>query len=641
MSKQNSSHTVPNSVVLEFLQGVLPFSDLDVRTLSTLARECTIDFIPRGTRLMHQDRTKVDYLYLIQRGGVKLYLSAEEGREILVDFRGEGSYVGALALIRNSLANLNVETIEDSFFICIKKEPFLDLINSHPLIAQYYLKAFSDNYVNKAFAELRQGSLVSEAQNTLSLFSTRLKDVTRRPLLSIEFTRTIQEAAEKMRYNKVGSLAVVQNETVIGIVTDKDFRNKVVAGGLPLSNSIQIIMSSPLLALDASASCFDALLFMMREQIHHIGLKEDEEIKAMVTSHDFMVMQGRSPFSLFKDILNANSYTAIYDLSARIPRLVESLFGEGAKALNLGRMISALNDLVLERLLVLLQEELGPPPARFSWLLLGSEGRKEQTLRTDQDNALVYEDVSDPQKRQECAEYFSHLAQKNIEHLVQCGYPRCPGDVMASNPKWNQGCLKWKDNFRSWIAAPDPDQVLYSTIFFDFRSGYGAHELAEEIRQTITPLAGREDVFLRYLAEDCLSNRPPLTFFRNFMVEKDGENKNTLDLKTRGLVPLIDFARLMALKYGITETNTQDRLQLLNQAREISDQLYSEIVEAYEFMMQLRLAHQLRLLGEGKEPDNHINPAEFSELEKRTLKEAFGVISRVQTYIRDVFRLSI
>jgi CBS domain-containing protein len=641
MEMKNSPHKEANSLVLDFLQGVLPFSDLDAESRRTLARDCSIDFIPKGTRFLVQGKTRVDYLYLIQRGGVKLYLTDEEGRDILADFRGEGSYVGALALIRNSLANLNVETIEDSFFIRIKKERFVDLVNSNPLVAQYYLKAFSESYLNRALVELRQGRLASEAQNSIALFSTKLKDMVRRPLLTVEAEKSIQEAAEVMRQNGVGSLAVTHEGYIAGIVTDKDFRNKVLAKGVSAQDSVRSIMSSPLLALDSGSSCFDALLFMMREQIHHLGLSEAGKIRAMISSHDFMLMQGRSPFSLFKDILNARSYDSIYELSGKIPRMAQNLFSEGIKAINLARMISVLNDLILERLLILLQEELGPPPARFVWLLLGSEGRKEQTLRTDQDNALLYEDVQDAQKKKQCAEYFSLLGQKTIEHLVNCGYPRCPGEVMASNPKWNQSYSEWEKYFKFWIAAPEPDQVLHSTIFFDFRSGYGAHELATGLRESITPLARREDVFLRYLAEDCLSNRPPLTFFRNFMVEKDGENKNTLDLKTRGLVPLIDFARLMALKYGITETNTLDRLQFLSQAGEISEELYLEIVEAYEFMMQLRLGHQLRLLEEGKAPDNHINPAEFTELEKRTLKEAFGIIGRVQAYIRDAFRLNI
>jgi len=302
-------------------------------------------------------------------------------------------------------------------------------------------------------------------------------------------------------------------------------------------------------------------------------------------------------------------------------------------------MITILNDQILDRILTLLIAELGPPPLPFCWLLMGSEGRREQTFKTDQDNALIYADPEGEEQAKEAEAYFKTLADKAIEHLVACGYPRCPGEIMASNPKWRQPARLWQRRFDGWLSTPEPRDVLHSTIFFDFRGGYGERGLAQRLRQHLAEQARKKEIFLLHLAKDCLEARPPLSFFRNFIVEKDGEHKNLLDLKTKGLVPFVDFARLMSLKCGVRESNTLGRLQLLAEGDHISRELYSEAVDAYEFLMQLRLIHQMQLLEENRTPDNYINPADLSDLEKQTLKEAFEVVRRMQSLIKQEFRL--
>lgn len=238
-----------------------------------------------------------------------------------------------------------------------------------------------------------------------------------------------------------------------------------------------------------------------------------------------------------------------------------------------------------------------------------------------------------------CEEYFRDFATTAIGHLVQCGYPLCPGEVMASNPKWRQPASVWNQYFRTWCQTPEPREILHSTIFFDFRPGFGAGALAMELRTMLTALAQRQGIFLLHLARHCLASRPPLSFFKNFIVEKDGEHKNTFDLKRKGLVFFVDFARLMALKHGIAEVNTLERLRVLDEAQCLSQGLCGEIIEAYEFLMQLRLVHQLRMLEEGGQPDNYINPSDLSDLERQTLKEAFGVISRLQDAVRLEFQI--
>jgi len=212
---------------------------------------------------------------------------------------------------------------------------------------------------------------------------------------------------------------------------------------------------------------------------------------------------------------------------------------------------------------------------------------------------------------------------------------------MASNPKWRQPFAVWRDYFERWILVPEPTEVLNASIFFDFRSGYGLGSFADELRRHVTRHAAKEDVFQRQLALNCLETRPPISFFRNFIVEKDGEHKNALDIKKRGIAPIVDFARVLSLRHGILETNTLLRLEQLSENDQLPGDLAEEIMEAYEFMLQIRLVHQLERHEQGLAPDNHINPASLSELDKRTLKEAFGVIGRMQSHLKEIYRLNV
>jgi len=642
MTQSSDVHAVAPETVMDFLGSTMPFRELDIPSLRQLAGKCTVDFFPKGTMIFRQDQTEVNHFHLIQKGGVKIYLKDEEGGVTLKDFRGEGEYFGALPIIQETKANLNVETVEDTFCFLFPKEAFLGLIQSSPRVSHYFLRDMSAKLVNTAYAELRRHRLTPRTESALYLFSTQVADIVKgKSLYTTVAGASVRDAAGRMAELHIGSLFVEdENGKIIGIITDKDLRTRVIAAGLDYQTRVAEIMASPVQTIPAHAVCFDALLKMMRLHIHHLAVEQQDAIVGIVTTHDIMLLQGSSPLYLFREILAQRRIEGLYILSRKVPRVIRTLIEEGAKANNITRMITILNDHILERLLDLLIEELGPPPLPFCWLLMGSEGRREQTFKTDQDNALIHADPENEEQAGQAETYFKTLAEKAIEHLVACGYPRCPGDIMASNQKWRQPARVWKKYFDDWLTTPEPRDVLHSTIFFDFRAGYGERGLAEDLRRHLAERSGRSDIFFLHLAKDCLEARPPLSFFRSFIVERDGEHRNHLDLKTKGLVPFVDFARLMALKCGIRESNTLDRLQLLAEANQIPKDLYTGAVEAYEFLMQLRLVHQMQMLEENRNPDNHINPADLSDLEKQTLKEAFEVVRRLQSSIRQEFRLA-
>lgn len=640
--KGNDVHVVAPDVAISFFKGIMPFNTLDENTLRNIARHCRIDFFPKGTRMLTAGFTEVTHLYLIQRGGVKAFIEDDNGEVTLKDFRGEGAYVGALAIIRGTPANLNIETVEDTFCFLLPREIFLDLIEKQASFAHYYLKSFSEKIVTTAYNELRHHKVARRSNEDLYLFTIKVGDLVK-SLRKVGANATIQAAAALMSEFRVGCLLIhdaVDEDKIVGIITDRDLRSKVVAAGMDYRQPVTTIMNSPVQTVLSQSLCFDVLLKMMDTGIHHLAVERGGRIVGVITSHDIMLLQGHSPYYLFKEIRGQQQIAGLYPLAQKIPEVIRGLIGEGAKAGNITQMIAILNDHILGRMLTLLEKELGPPPVPYCWLLLGSEGRREQTFKTDQDNAIIYADPVDEVERQAAETYFKDFAAKAIDHLVNCGYPLCPGEIMAINPLWCQPFSVWKQYFERWIAAPDPQELLNSTIFFDFRAGFGETMLAEDLRAHLNRGIAGKDVFLFHMARQCMDSRVPLSFFKNFIVEKNGEHKNRLDIKRQGLSPFVNFARVLALKYGVKETNTLARLKALMEGEYIQGELWSAASEAYELQMQQRLIHQLKQIEEGTLPDNHIDPADLSDLERRMLKDAFTVIERLYGVLGQMYPVS-
>ncbi|MGB6064056.1 MAG: putative nucleotidyltransferase substrate binding domain-containing protein [Desulfomonilaceae bacterium] len=641
MEKQNEIPAADPAAVLEFLSRTHPFKDLELSVLKEVSAKVTQDFYPRGTIILEQGISEVTHFQLVTRGGVKVQHIEPDGSVKLIDFVGERGYFGALGIIKQSRSNHMVQAEEDTFCYLLEREVFLRLVHSYPAFAQYYLDRFSVDVVGAAYAEMRDQKRIGSNRGGLFLFTARVKDIVKRPAEVINGYETVQAAARKMTDLSLGSLLVVdQAGKVAGIVTDNDLRTKVVAKGLDYGSSVQSVASAPVKFVPDTAPAFDALLQMMNQQVHHLGVERDGDLIGMITAHDIMIQQGTSPISLFREIVSQRTIDGLYSLGEKVPLVVAALIQEGGKAQDITRMVAALNDHIVTRVLALLEEEIGPAPYRWCWLMLGSEGRFEQTFATDQDNALLYDNPPDDWERIKTAKlYFRRFGNEAVKHLEACGYALCKGKMMASTPNWRKPSKVWEGYFDRWMTSPEPQAVLHATIFFDFRPGYGSFSLGDRLREYVAEVAPRRELFLMFLAKDCLTGRAPLTFFREFVVEKDGQHKNRVDLKTRGLVPFVDFARVMSLKYGIKETNTLARLKALADGEHIPRGFYAEVREAYEFQMQVRLVHQLRRLLAGLIPDNYIDPVDLTDTERQTLKEAFGVISNIQAFLKEEIRI--
>lgn len=621
--------------VVKFLKTVPPFQFLGDGDLKAVAGDLTMEFYPKDTIILQQDGLASDALRIIKKGGVKVSLRTESGEVVIIDHRGEGDTFGLISLMGRDKQKTTVVAMEDTICYLLGREKILHLIETKPAVSEYFLQSHFAKYADKVYREMHSKSLFYGSSDHL-LFTTPVGDIATKSVVTVSDDATIQDAARKMVKHHISSVIVTdRNSLPVGIVTDRDLREKVVAHGRGVRDSVKDIMCLPLVRVDAKDSCFEAVLKMIKHGIHHILVIQEGRLKGVLTNHDLMMLQGTSPLSFAKDLESQESVDGLAPVSVKINRVVGLLLKEGARASNITRIIAELNDRLVRKVLEFAEKKFGRPPIAYCWISFGSEGRKEQTFKTDQDNAILYADPATPEQEEAAQRYFTSFTLFVRDGLVKCGFPLCPADYMASNPKWRQPLSVWKKLFSTWIGHPTPDAILRSLIFFDFRHLYGDESLAIELRSHLMKNLKGQNLFLAHMAGATARNRPPLGFFKTFLVEKNGEHKNELNLKLRGIGPLVDIVRLLSLESGVAETSTLERIEAMRGKNASIDSLGDELVQAFEFISLLRIHHQVEQLEQGQAPDNFINPSRLSNLEKSTLKEAFQVISTFQDGIID------
>jgi CBS domain-containing protein len=479
-----------------------------------------------------------------------------------------------------------------------------------------------------------------------SLFATRVRDLIRRPPVICAASLPAILVARLLSQEGVGSVVVCDDQGVpVGIVTDRDLRKKVVAEGRdPSSLPARSIMSSPLVWVGPGAFAFEAILEMTRREIHHLVVVEAGRLVGVLSTYDLLRLHAAQPVTLAREIARAPSLTVLGDLAARITPLVRHLFEAGGTASDIGQMVAELNDRAVARVLALTTEDLvqagePAPPVAYCWLVLGSEARREQTLRTDQDNGLVYADPP-PECSEHAAAYFARFAEAAVRGLTAIGFPVCPANLMASNPEWRQPLSVWSGYFRQWIAEAWPSQVAAALTLFDLRPLAGASDLAEALLEIVRTEARASPTFLSVLAREALAWESPFRIWGRLAVERRGPHPGAIDVKRAGTQQLVGAGRVHALELGLAEMNTLDRLRAAARLGVYRQEEVREIEEAYQFLMRLRLAHQLTQVERGGPPDNWIQPAQLSRTETLLLREALRTIEHVKTQISKRYKLT-
>ncbi|MGD0884558.1 MAG: DUF294 nucleotidyltransferase-like domain-containing protein [Thermodesulfovibrionales bacterium] len=617
----------------EFLRNVTPFQDLNEATLRNISAGVTLEFYPKSSTILHQDGPASDYLRVIKKGAVRVFIRASEDDKVMIDTRGEGDSFGFLSLVSGDKSRANVVAIEDTTCYLIGRETVLRLLETYPAFAEYFLISYLNKYIDKTYKEMLKKSPFYGSGDSL-LFTTPIGDLSTKNVITASQDISIKGAADIMTANRISSLILLDSAGVpTGIVTDRDLRDKVISKERPVQDAIRNIMSVFLIKADAREYCFEALLKMIRYNVHHLLVIDNGRLKGVVTNHDLIMLQGTSPVSMVREIESQQSIEGLIPASKKVNKIVELLIKEGAKASNITRIITEINDRLVRRVLELTEKKLGIPPVDYCWIVFGSEGRKEQTFKTDQDNALIYEDPDSEEKAEAAKIYFSSFTLLARNSMSQCGFPPCPADYMASNPQWCQPLRFWKKYFTGWITEPTPDAVRKSLIFFDFRALHGNFGLAENLRDSLASMVEGQKLFFGHMANTIIKNTPPIGFLRSFVVEKSGPHKDRFDLKGKGIVPLVDAVRLFALDKDVRETSTLERIHALKQKHTVVEKHAEELEHAFEVIMLLRIHHQFEQIEAGRRPDNFIDPQELSNLEKKTIKETFNLILRMQDII--------
>ena len=378
--------------------------------------------------------------------------------------------------------------------------------------------------------------------------------------------------------------------------------------------------------LSADTGSDSALLLMMQENYHHLPIVDGDRPLGLVTAGDILRSQSEHPLRLVRDIHKRHSVKELVRLSRRLPMLFERMVSLGRDVEQIGCMVTHITDAFTIRLIQLAEQQLGEPPMPYAWVAFGSQGRQEQTARTDQDNGLVLKQKADPEE----AEYFTRLADYVCSGLDELGYVYCPGEIMAMNVKWRASLAKWKRHFDGWIDEPDPKSVMHSSIFFDMRCVHGERALVDELQAYAVGRARDNRIFRRFMAANVLTHRPPIGFFRRFVQEDDGSQSEGLNLKHRGIVPITDLVRIRALEGGIESAATLRRIELAAEQGVMNENDARSLQDAFVLINRIRLDYQAEQMADGQKPTNFVPPDELSQLMRRHLKAAFMLVVEAQ-----------
>jgi CBS domain-containing protein len=596
--------------ILEFLREQHPFDLLTDRERELVRSETTTKSFPAGAVVLRQDGPVSPCLFLIAGGHARFDRDTLAGRVL-----GEGDCFGYPSIISQA-GPASTATADTPLTVHCIPAPIFQQLLQNAGFAEFFLKDLSER--------LRQANQGGNAGLGGEL-TTSLGELGLRTLVTVAPEDTVAAAARAMRDARQDAAIVAHDPP--GIITDYDFQVKVLAEGLGPDTLVQQVMTRSLKTLSADLPVHSALLFMLEERIHHLPVTRDGRIVGVVSATDLLRHQTRNPLYLTRQLEHLEDPATLATYSRDAADMVERLFSGGLKVAQVGRIFASVNDTLMRRLLRLAEAEVGPPPCPYAWLVFGSEGRMEQALITDQDNALVYAG-SGPAN----VVYFKRLAKVVVGYLLAAGFPECPGGYMATN--WCKPQDEWLAIMRRWVNSPTPESLMMVGIFFDFRAVGG--DLPIDALEEVVATAAENQIFMAHLARQSLGFRTPLNLFRQIQAD-DG----MVDLKTGGIAPIVAAGRVFGIAAGTRERPTRARFEAAIGAGLIGADLGTTVIETYRFLLQLRLREQLQALKEGRSPDNRIRLQGLTSRNHRHLKDAFAVIRELQEKVAHRFRVNL
>jgi len=629
---------IPAPSILASLKQALkphaPFAAMSEADLDRVVRASQLKYFAPGEMILAPTSDRPAHCYVIRQGTVRGERPGGTGTAgaLWELSAGEMFPLGAL-LSRRGVTSV-YRTTQDTFCLAFPTVVFDALIGTSPIFQDFCTRRLAH------LLDLSRTQLQAEYAAALTEqrgLATQLRDLLRQTPIVCSPETTLGDALQTMEDRRIGSMPVVDaNAEPVGIFTRQDVIGRVVLPQRPLTVSMRDVMSAPAITLPIEATAGDAALVMAQRGIRHIVVRDDRgKVAGVVSERDLFSLQRLSVRELASAIRRAADLPALVQCAADVRGLSHSLVAQGVAAGQLTRMISSLNDQLAVQIL-----ELTAPKHDFSglalcWLGMGSEGRGEQTIATDQDNGLIFVTNDESIAPDAVRERLLPFARSVNEAMDRCGYPLCKGGVMAMNPRWCASLDEWKAAFANWIDRGDPDSLLAANIFFDFRALWGEPQLAEALRADIAEHAHANSRFLKQMSDNALRNRPPLNWRGELRAAEGDSGVEGIDLKMSGSVPFVDAARILALAAGITATSTVERLTQAGAKQGIPGAEVRAWCDAFEYVQLLRLREQHRRVAAGPRDRGDANPnlvplATLADLDRRILKEALRQARKIQ-----------
>ncbi len=627
--------------IADFLKEYQPFSYLPYDDLIVIANSIRVINLEKHKSLFQINDTLHDVFYVVASGVVHLTVISD-AEETLLNKCYPGDIFGLRPFFAKNNYQMTAKAREESIIYAIPIASFKPFVAHNTEILNFLLESFAANSKNSLDKE-NPGKLMSDnvmyTDNQSDMLYFQSLTYTKTPLKVVS-SSSIKQVAQLMTDNLMSSALVIDQNYPVGIVTDSDFRAKIATGRFEITTSIDKIMASPVITVTENVSVAEAQLLMLKFNVSHLCVTHDgtdkSDIKGIISEHDLVVAQANNPGVLLKEIKKSQSAKDLKLVRDKLTDIIQSSISKNIPLSHIGSIAGEITLAIVKRAVELAILDLGSPPARFAWLSIGSQGRKEQLLYTDQDSILVFEDVA-ADKYRDIKDYFIKLAKKSTATLEKVGFPLSPEGHVASNILWCKSLTDWVKQYNSWMNTPGENSNEISSVFFDYEMAFGEQKIEDMVTDTILKNAKNNVLFFDYLGNDALKKPAPLNFFKKFNLEEEGEHKGKFDIKTRGLMPLIDGARLLVLNMNIKGiNNTYLRYKQLA----ITDPKYAEVyldcAEAFLVLSKFRTLEGLKNDSNGQ----YINLEEISKIDREKLKNALAPIRELEELIKNRFQLT-
>jgi len=628
------------SNIAHFLKEHEPFTYLTSDELNSIASNIGIINLEKNKTLFQMEDALHDTFYVVASGVMNLTFIAD-GEEIILNKCYAGDVFGLRPFFAKNNYMMTAKSREDSIVYAIPIAIFKPFVSQNSSILDFLLENFATN--TRSSLDQENGTTASDG-----IYSNKTGEIQyfqslsyNKTPLKISQKQLAKDVAQLMSDNLIDSAIIVDdNHFPIGIATDTDFRSKIANGRFPLNSEIYKIMSSPVFTVPENISVAEAQLLLLKYNVSHLCVTKDgsdkSSISGIISEHDIVVAQSNNPGVLIKQIKKALTPKELKQVREKLTELVQSSISKNIPIPHIFNITGEINFAIIKRAIEIAILDLGSPPARFCWISIGSQARKEQLLLTDQDSILVFEDVAQ-EKYRDVKDYFVKLAKRATTILEKTGFYYCPNNHMASNLIWCKSLTEWIKQYDNWMKTPGEKSNEIGSIFFDIEMVIGENKIEDTIVETIISNSKNNTLFFDYLGNNALHKEPSLTFFKKFNVEEEGQHKGKFDIKNKAIMPLVDGARLFALSMQLKGVNnTYLRFKQLAIVDPKFAEIYLNCAESFLILTNFRTLEGLKNDTSGE----FINLEELTKIDKEKLKNALLPMKELEDLIKDKFQLT-